>query len=107
MKLEKGFGDKIDILLVEMDEAAKNKAKAGIEKAVKATIKKKIKKKRRAFIRRVVVIGAVAAVGYYAYTKSDKVKAAVNDAKDKVVDKIPTDKIPTDKIPFLKGKCEK
>ena len=66
----------------------------------------KLKKKRRAFVRRVVVIGVVAAAGYLAYTRSEKVRAAVNDAKEKVMEKIPTEKIPLEKIPFLKVKEE-
>ena len=106
MKLDKGFNGMLENILADMEDSEKEKAKAGIEKAVKATIKKKLKKKRRAFVRRVVVIGVVAAAGYLAYTRSEKVRAAVNDAKEKVMEKIPTEKIPLEKIPFLKVKEE-
>ena len=49
MKLDKNFRGALDNILVDMEDSAREKAKAGIEKAVKATIKKKIKKKRKAF----------------------------------------------------------
>ena len=56
---------------------------------VKDEVKRKMKKRRRRFIRRIIILCGLAFGGYYLYTHNEKVKATVNNAAGKVTAKVP------------------
>jgi len=103
---------KIENLLGDMTDTAKEKViedvKKTMKKEIKSTVKKKMKQRRKRFIKRVVILGAVCAGGYYLYTKNEKVKntvdSAVGNASKFAQDKV--EQIPVlNKIPFDKLSC--
>ena len=118
--MSKKKGDILERLLNEQEDAVKEAAKKEIEKIAKAKMKKKLKQRRKRFVRCVIVTGALVAGGYYLYKKNDKVKGLVQKGTEAIpakarvivfegIDKLP-DKVKVvvqekaEKIPFLAAK---
>ena len=73
--------ERLDEALEGVEESAKEKIREAAEDAIKAKVKKELRKRRKKFVRRVIFLGAAAAVCYLAWTYRDDIS---DFAEDKV-----------------------
>ena len=83
----------IDEAVSGLNDAAKEKIedaiKVAVKDAVEEKVKKEMKKLRRKIIRRIIITGAVAACGYYAYTRADDIKLLVSEKVKELPESFP------------------
>ena len=76
--------EKLDEALVGVEESAKEKIKETVEDAIKSKVKKELRKRRKKFVRRVLFIGAAAAVCCLAWTYRDDIYDFAEDKAKEV-----------------------
>lgn len=75
---------KFDEALEGVEESAKEKIREAAEDAIKAKVKKELRKRRKKFVRRVIFLGAAAAVCYLVWTYRDDITDFAEDKAKEV-----------------------
>ena len=75
------FTEKFDEALEGVDEPEREKIREAAADAVKANVRRELKKRRKRFVRRVVLLGAVGAACYLAWLYRDDI---ADFAEDKI-----------------------